>query len=91
MIVMVAMAMNKRAFAAAAGEVQVQSIEPERFTGVRLDACDGSSSCVLRIIEQHLQGLANRCLDLGQALEIQVLNIDLAGRIGGAALALIKR
>lgn len=68
------------ASAAAAGELQVRFIEPERFTDARLDPSYGSSPRLLHIIEQHLQGLADRCLGPSQALEIRVLDIDLAGR-----------
>jgi hypothetical protein len=81
---------------AAAGEFQVRFIDPERFTDARLDAGYASSPRVMRIIEQHLQGLANRCLGPGQALEIRVLDIDLAGsqewwhRSGGSNLRVMR-
>lgn len=64
----------------AAAAFQIRFVEPERFTDASLDTGYGSDARVLRVIEQHLQGLADRCLDPGQTLEIQVLDIDLAGR-----------
>jgi hypothetical protein len=68
------------ASASAAGEVQVRFVEPERFTDAHLDTHYGTDIRVLQIIEQHLQGLASRCLGSDQKLEIQVLDVDLAGR-----------
>lgn len=64
----------------AAGKLKVRFIHPERFTDARLNASYGADARVLRLIEQHLQDLADRCLDPDQELAIQVLDIDLAGR-----------
>lgn len=68
------------ASAPAGGEFAVRFVEPERYTDARLDTYYGADARVLRIIEQHLQSLANHCLDPGQVLEIRVLDIDLAGK-----------
>jgi hypothetical protein len=66
--------------APASGALQVQFLEPERYTDARLDNYYGTDEHVLRIVEQHLQGLASRCLSASEALHIQVLDIDLAGQ-----------
>ena len=66
--------------APAAAEFQVQFVEPERYTDAHLNRYDGPDERVLRIVEQHLQRLASRCVDASDALHIQVLDIDLAGR-----------
>jgi hypothetical protein len=64
----------------AAAGLQVQFIEPERYTDAHLDRSYGTDERVLQIIERHLQGLAGRCLGPGDALQIRVLDIDLAGQ-----------
>ena len=64
----------------AAAELQVQFMEPERYTDAHLDRSFGTDERVLQSIEQHLQKLAGRCLDSGDALHIRVLDIDLAGQ-----------
>src|SRR6478735_7324829 len=60
----------------AAAGLQVQFIEPERYTDAHLDRSYGTDERVLQIIERHLQGLAGRCLGPGDALQIRVLDID---------------
>ena len=56
------------------------NVEPERYADARLNGSYGTDERVLQIIEQHLQRLAGRCLGLGDALHIRVLDIDLAGQ-----------
>src|SRR4051794_20108684 len=53
-------------------ELQVQFMEPERYTDAHLDRSYGTDEHVLQIIEQHLQKLAGRRLDSGDALHIRV-------------------
>ena len=59
---------------------RIEFVEPERFTDAHLDSYShGVDQRVLRSLKQHLQSLAKRCLHGNQALDIQVLDIDLAG------------
>jgi hypothetical protein len=64
---------------AAAASLQVDFIEPERYADAHLDDFDGPDQRVLRILEQHLQEWAGRCLRPADALQIRILDIDLAG------------
>ena len=67
---------------ARAGEVSVRFVAPETYAdadiGQRL-ASEAGRAQVLGEIERHLQGLAQRTLPAGQALTVEVLDIDLAG------------
>lgn len=65
---------------AAAGSLQVEFIEPERYADAHLDHFGGVDQRVLRILEQHLQEWAGRCLQPADTLQIRVLDIDLAGQ-----------
>ncbi|MET0961923.1 MAG: DUF3016 domain-containing protein [Noviherbaspirillum sp.] len=66
--------------AAAAGGVQVRFIDPQHYTDARLDGYGATDERVLRTLERHLQELGGRCLDAGDTLDIQILDIDLAGQ-----------
>lgn len=64
----------------AAAELQVEFVEPERYADAHLDRSHGMDERVLGTVEQHLQRLAARCLQSGDAMHIRVLDIDLAGQ-----------
>jgi hypothetical protein len=64
----------------AGGTVNVSFIEPERFS----DAGERSyyySPATLQKVEQYLQHLGQRYLPDGQALKVEVTDIDLAGEL----------
>jgi hypothetical protein len=62
--------------AQAAGTVQVRFIEPERFTDLSFSTLDRERE--LQEIADHLRQLGQR-LPEGQTLNIEVLDVDLAG------------
>lgn len=69
--------------AASAATVEVEFVEPERFTdgGGRGGFGDvPAKDVVLREIRSHLEGLGARNLAANQVVKIAVLDIDLAGR-----------
>ena len=63
--------------AATAGTVEVRFIEPEKFA----DARDGvhSREEVLKTLEERLKQLGDRKLPASQTLQVEVLDVDLAG------------
>lgn len=65
--------------AALAGPVQVAFVHPETFT----DAGDGDrdTHTSLQAIADYLQWLGQRYLPPEQSLDIEVLNVDLAGKV----------
>ena len=65
------------ATAASAGTVEVKFIEPDKFT----DARDGmhSREDVLKTLEDRLKQLGGKKLPPSQTLQVEVLDIDLAG------------
>ena len=65
--------------AALAGPVQVVFVQPETFT----DAGDGDreANTSLRAIADYLQWLGQRYLPPEQSLDIEVLDVDLAGKV----------
>jgi hypothetical protein len=63
-----------------AGEAHIQFVNPQNYTDASIDGMYRPDPRVLEVIEQHLQGLATRCLLPGQTLNIQVFDIDLAGQ-----------
>ena len=70
-------------FAAAAAmpagaEVSVSFSHPERYTDV--GRLDWNADLALQTIEEHLKQLGERHLLPGRTLEVEVLDIDLAGR-----------
>lgn len=70
--------------AAAAGEVTVRFVAPETFADADLGqrfAGERGRAEVLAALERHLQGLARRSLPAQDRLEIEVQDVDLAGRI----------
>jgi hypothetical protein len=68
--------------AAAAPNVDVTFIQPERFTDATLNGAYGAKAreTALREIAAHLQRLGTRHLTPEQRLTIEVLDIDLAGQ-----------
>jgi len=66
---------------ALAGEARVRFVAPERFTDASLngDRPVDAESPALRGIADHLRRLAGR-LPEGQVLEVEVTDVDLAGR-----------
>jgi hypothetical protein len=68
--------------AASAAELSVVFVHPEKFTDAVYSHPYGDAQerdVVLRDVERHLQGLADRGLPPGDSLRIEVLDIDLAG------------
>jgi len=65
------------AAAAAAGTVNVSFIEPDKFYDSGNNQFDKPVN--LKTIESFLQDLGKRYLPDGQVLDIEVLNVDLAG------------
>ena len=76
----------------AAGVARVVFVNPETYTDAR-DA-SGRSDDNLQVLSQHLQRLAQRHLAQGQSLQIELLDVDLAGRLrpfrGGAEVRVVK-
>lgn len=69
--------------AAAAGEASVRFVAPETYADADLGqrfATERGRAEVLTALERHLQGLARRSLRAQDRLEIEVLDVDLAGR-----------
>ena len=63
---------------AQAGTVSVRFTEPDKF----LDAGHGSALAdTQRVLSEHFTRLANSALPASQSLEIEVLDIDLAGEM----------
>ena len=68
--------------AASAAALSVVFVDPDRFTDAAYSHPHGTEQQraeVLRDIERHLRQLAERGLPAGDALRIEVLDIDLAG------------
>lgn len=68
---------------ASAANVSVAFLQPENYADAgysRSFASERDRAEVQRDIEQHLQRLAERSLPASDALKIEVLDIDLAGR-----------
>ncbi len=63
----------------AAAEVEIRFIEPEKFTDVRHNSL--SEEALFATLTQHLQTLGQKYLGDAEKLEIEVTDIDLAGRI----------
>ncbi len=75
--------------AAQAGEATVQFVAPETYSDADLGQRPGAErgrAQVLGEIERHLQGLARRSLPADQTLAVEVLDVDLAGRVEPFAL-----
>ena len=59
-------------------------VNPEKYSDASYSSSFANAqdqADVQRDIEQHLQGLAERALPSGDSLKIEVLDIDLAGRV----------
>ena len=70
------------ASAAAAGSLTVVFVQPENYTDAayaRSFAGERERAEVMRDVERHLQRLAESKLPAGDALKLEVLDIDLAG------------
>jgi hypothetical protein len=59
-------------------EVSVKFVEPRQFTDTGAYGYDSEHN--LRALERHLKTLGGRCLKAGETLEVQVFDVDLAGR-----------
>src|SRR6185369_10339260 len=59
--------------------VVVQFVEPQRYTDASSHGY-GSDSSTLQVLEGHFRRLGERCLKPGEQLDIQVLDVDLAGQ-----------
>lgn len=68
---------------ASASGLMVRYENPGQFTDAATGAYGTADTRVLATIERHLRGLADRCLPPTAYLEIQVTDIDLAGRSDG--------
>jgi hypothetical protein len=64
--------------------VTVSFIDPAHFT----DAVDAHGQCeaTLKTLREHVEALGRRTLHDGQRLDLQVLDVDLAGRIDNVLL-----
>jgi hypothetical protein len=67
------------AAAHAGGTVNVTFVEPDKFYDSGTTQFDKPTN--LKVIEQFLQDLGKRYLPDGQVLDIEVLNVDLAGYV----------
>ena len=67
------------AAAHAGGTVNVTFVEPDKFYDSGTSQFDKPAN--LKVIEQFLQDLGKRYLPDGQVLDIEVLNVDLAGYV----------
>ena len=65
------------AAAAHAGTVEVKFIDPDKFTDARDDALRRED--VLKTLEERLKQLGAKKLPASQTLQVEVLDIDLAG------------
>ncbi|MDM0018298.1 DUF3016 domain-containing protein [Variovorax saccharolyticus] len=71
--------------AASAADLTVVFVNPENFTDAAYSHPNGTPeerAVVMRDVERHLAKLAERGLPAGDALRIEVLDIDLAGWFG---------
>ncbi len=83
---------------ASAADLAVAFVHPETYTDAAYShslASERDRAEVQRDIEQHLQRLAERSLPAGDALRIEVLDIDLAGhfepfRFRGADVRIVR-
>ncbi|CAL94203.1 DUF3016 domain-containing protein [Azoarcus olearius] len=63
---------------ASQAEVSVRFVDPEQFTDIGPPGKDRQHN--LQALERHLRTEAERCLPPGHNLDVQVLDVDLAGR-----------
>lgn len=64
--------------ASAQAEVALTFVDPQRFTDIGAYGDDGERN--LGALERHFKALGERCLRAGETLELQVFDVDLAGR-----------
>ncbi|MFT4101177.1 MAG: DUF3016 domain-containing protein [Burkholderiaceae bacterium] len=97
--VIVAAVLMANACAAAAADVSITFIDPEKYTDAgysRSFPDEQERAQVQHDIEQHLRSLAERYLAPGDSLKIDVLDIDLAGHFepfrfrGGADVRIVR-
>ena len=69
---------------AAAGTVNVVFVDPETYTDAR-EWEDRDSSANLQTLSDYLQWLGKKYLPADQSLQLDVLNVDLAGRLHASA------
>lgn len=73
---------------AAAGTASVTFFDPEKFTDAgysRDNPTERDLAALQRELEKHVQKLAERHLADGEALAVEILDVDLAGRFEPAA------
>ena len=70
--------------AAAAGTVNVVFVHPETYTDAR-DWTDRDSSANLQTISKYFEWLGQKYLPPEQTLQVEVLNVDLAGKLRTSA------
>ncbi len=63
---------------AAPGGVTVSFVNPQHYTDAGHYGRDTEDN--LRVLQSHLENLGGHCLAVGETLDIQVLDVDLAGR-----------
>ncbi|WP_157014174.1 DUF3016 domain-containing protein [Mesorhizobium xinjiangense] len=63
----------------AAGAVEVVFVHPERYRDIDDDYGAAGGARSLKAVDGYLQYLGERYLKKGQALRVEILNIDLAG------------
>lgn len=66
--------------AASFADVKVTFVEPERYYDASRTYAASKDEVVLKGLRQHFEALGKRYLGPGQNLEIEVLDVDLAGR-----------
>jgi hypothetical protein len=67
----------------AAGSVQVSYVQPEKFADIGISPRDRDDT--LQQLTKHFESLASRHLADGQKLNVEVLDVDLAGTIQPSA------
>jgi len=67
----------------AAGSVQVSYVQPEKFADIGMSPRDRDDT--LQQLTKHFESLASRHLADGQKLNVEVLDVDLAGTIQPSA------
>jgi Protein of unknown function (DUF3016) len=63
----------------AAGSVQVSYVQPEKFADIGISPRDREDA--LQQLTKHFESLASRHLADGQKLNVEVLDVDLAGTV----------
>jgi Protein of unknown function (DUF3016) len=75
--VLISFSLTLAAAVQAAGSIQVSYVQPEKFADIGISARDREET--LRELTKHFDMLADRYLTDGEALKIEVLDVDVAG------------